>query len=284
MKALTPPLEKQLQELHLITSSLLPGNERLTFLDEEDIWNCLIMQYADPTTDSIVAKKPEHPLRFRIDISASDVCFIVQVPIEYEGKLTTTAPTFAAKGDQITRTEQEKWQDMVEDHLKQIGDSEFPIYELLSLHLLPILHKELESHLRSVDHPTQQTSSQTQSMYHALLTSHHLISPNKRRSLQHWSASLSISGFAKVGYPGVIYASGWRDNVEEFVENVKAMQWLALKVRFVEELSGSEKSDEVDRRWFEFQKVGEVVEEMRRLGREKYIVEMGIGSKKNDLP
>ena len=35
------------------------------------------------------------------------------------------------------------------------------------------------------------------------------------------------------------------------------------------------------RRWIEFEKVGEVVEEMRRLGKESYVVEMGIGSTSN---
>ncbi|KAG1738668.1 uncharacterized protein EDB91DRAFT_1054485, partial [Suillus paluster] len=43
---------------------------------------------------------------------------------------------------------------------------------------------------------------------------------------------LSISGFAKVGYPGIIYTEGAQENVEEFVANVKSMQWLALRVRF----------------------------------------------------
>lgn len=64
--------------------------------------------------------------------------------------------------------------------------------------------------------------------------------------------------------------------MEEFVANVKAMQWLALKVRFVEPIDESVAGQE--RRWSEFQKVGEVVEEMRRIGRKKYIIEMGIGS------
>ena len=88
-----------------------------------------------------------------------------------------------------------------------------------------------------------------------------------------------------MGYPGVIYAEGEGSCIEEFVDNVKAMQWLALKVRFVEpldaEYSTSESISEGDgeaRRWKEFQKVGEVVEEMRKLGREAYVVEMGIGS------
>lgn len=60
-------------------------------------------------------------------------------------------------------------------------------------------------------------------------------------------------------------------HVEEFVNNVKAMQWLALKVRFVEPIPVTTERKE-------FQKVGEVVEEMRSIGREDFVVEMGIGS------
>ncbi|EKM61812.1 uncharacterized protein PHACADRAFT_56794, partial [Phanerochaete carnosa HHB-10118-sp] len=62
--------------------------------------------------------------------------------------------------------------------------------------------------------------------YHALLTSHHLISPTKRRNMQQWSAQLHVSGFAKVGYPSVIYCEGSQDQIEQFIANIKAMQWL----------------------------------------------------------
>ena len=98
--------------------------------------------------------------------------------------------------------------------------------------------------------------------------------------MQGWSSQLSITGFAKVGYPGVIYCEGAKSSVEEFVANVKAMQWLALRVRFVEPLpSVIKRPGQNDRRrWVEFEKVGEVVQEMKRLGRESYVVEMGIGS------
>jgi len=80
-----------------------------------------------------------------------------------------------------------------------------------------------------------------------------------------------------VGYPGIIYAEGEQGNVEEFVANVKAMQWLALRVRFIEpvEVGDNEKPHGY---WAEFQKVGEVLDEMKRIGREKFILEMGIGS------
>lgn len=63
---------------------------------------------------------------------------------------------------------------------------------------------------------------------------------------------------------------------------MKAMQWLALRLRFIEPLSDEllsvQGSDEQRGRWVEFEKVGEVVDEMRRLGRGEYVVEMGIGS------
>ncbi|KAG6812435.1 hypothetical protein H0H92_002901 [Tricholoma furcatifolium] len=276
-------LKYQLAELQLIRSSLL-SEETLTFLDEEELWTRLTAEHdADPATDPTDFEQSAASSRFRIDTEDSGVSFVVEFPKDYDGKLTLAKirTTLAVKGDRITRDEQERWQGIIEQQLREIGDSDFPIYQLLSLYLLPLLHDELENRPPEVETIIKTGKPIDNSPYHALFTSHHLISPNKRRSLQSWSASLSLSGFAKVGYPGVIYAYGQKENVEEFVGNVKAMQWLALKVRFVEELPGTlfPRSSEVkDKNWAEFQKVGEVVEEMRRLGREQYVVEMGIGS------
>ena len=162
----------------------------------------------------------------------------------------------------------------------------YPVYELISTHLLPLLHDESSERdstqsTEAADLPTEASASESSTRYHALLTSHHLISPTKRRNLQQWSAQLNITGFAKVGYPGVIYCEGFQDQVEQFVANIKAMQWLALKVRFIEPVPADNMHVLVAggrRRWVELEKVGEVMEEMRRLGREKYVVEMGIGS------
>lgn len=159
------------------------------------------------------------------------------------------------------------------------------MYQLITLHLLPLLHEECDSHSTQTTENIANAlaSDSNNERYHVLFTSHHLISPQKRRDLQQWSSSLSLTGFAKVGYPGVIYAEGDRVNVEEYVENVKSLQWLALKVRFVEPVPNNKESlmhpvADGQPRWKEFQKVGKVVEEMRRLGREEYVVEMGIGS------
>ena len=112
--------------------------------------------------------------------------------------------------------------------------------------------------------------------YHALLTSHHLVSPIKRRMMQKWSSELNISGFAKVGHPGLIYAEGDKENVDEFVRKVRVMQWLALRVRFIEPIEPSQ--CDPGHRWIEVEKVGEVLGLMRKRGREKHVTSFGIGT------
>ena len=51
------------------------------------------------------------------------------------------------------------------------------------------------------------------------------------------------------------------------------------RVRFVEPLPSGLQLEK-EKGWKEFEKIGEVVDEMRRLGRETFVVEMGIGSTK----
>lgn len=152
----------------------------------------------------------------------------------------------------------------------------------------------------------------SEAVYHVLFTSHHLVSPTKRRNLQKWASELSLHGFAKVGHPGCIYAEGLQADVEEFVAYVKAMQWLALRMRFCEQLDTScyerlagvrlhhathggdgdctlplfnnnttnttTNKNATAPRWVEFERVGDVVDEMRRAGREAFVIEMGFGS------
>jgi hypothetical protein len=105
--------------------------------------------------------------------------------------------------------------------------------------------------------------------------------------MQRWTSELTLTGFAKVGYPGVIYCEGEKESVEDFVAKVKAMQWLALRVRFVEELE--EESDGItdgkdrknEKQWVELEKVGEVVQYMRDIGRESYVLDVGLGAGAN---
>ncbi|KAF9554054.1 hypothetical protein CPC08DRAFT_644792 [Agrocybe pediades] len=275
-------LQQSLDELQLLQCSLLP-DEHLHFLDGSETWDGILANY-DGGNISEGTDLSLGPASFSIRLDGSNIWFDITLPIDQqlEGSLDLKK-CVSVKGEGITRAEQEKWQGIIAEKLEEISDSEYPIYQLVSLHLLPQLREETEKQATVGAEATESHTehpSTAHEIYHVLFSSHHLISPNKRRSLQQWTSSLSLEGFAKVGYPGVIYAQGERQNVEEFVENVKAMQWLALKVRFVEPLPARFNNDTSARlgRWKEFQKVGEVLEEMRRVGREEYVVEMGIGS------
>ena len=48
-----------------------------------------------------------------------------------------------------------------------------------------------------------------------------------------------MEGFAKAEYPGVTHAQGDPERIEDFVQKLKAMPWLALIVRFVEPLKNN---------------------------------------------
>ena len=170
-----------------------------------------------------------------------------------------------------------------------IDNNRYPLYNLVSSTLLPLLHETASEYhvsaLQLQDIPMDRGTC-CEPTFHALFTSHHLISPTKRRNLQKWASDLSLYGFAKLGYPGCIYCEGKRVDVEEFIANVKAMRWLALRLRFVEPLDVhlerladvSSSHHRANIRWIEFEKVGEMVELMREVGRETFATEMRIGT------
>ncbi len=308
-------VQRQLEELHILKCSLV-GGEFLTFIPPNDPdalqWQALLENYPDHSEDS-PNTFPLSQCRFQVRVDGSHILFEVTLPPEYGSPNMTQekwrnnlSSMISIRGDETARSEQEVWQKIITKATFELqGDTEYvqkisnlsrkneisqlqmvlsfaryPAYELICTHLLPRLHEHQRDTPNIVVVPINDNPDET--LYHALITSHHLISPTKRRNLQAWASQFCISGFAKVGYPGVIYCEGSKGDVEEFVGNVKRMQWLALKVRFTEPVpegmpvqaprSGNE------RRWFDYEKVGEVIQEMGRLNREKYVVEMGIGS------
>jgi hypothetical protein len=165
----------------------------------------------------------------------------------------------------------------------------YPLYQLLTIHLLPILAPEAPSPPPSIsrnDNPQSQTSSQP---HHALLTSHHLLSPTKRKNLLSLSSSLSLAGFSKTGHPGIMYAIGDHDDLVEWIKEVKSWQWLALRVRIsaepVECIALNSRGKEDGARggkgrgeWTELEKVGEALEWLRARGREDILTDVGIGA------
>ncbi|KIJ26819.1 hypothetical protein M422DRAFT_785125 [Sphaerobolus stellatus SS14] len=266
---------QQVEELVLLKCSLLP-DEILEFMFSEerdtDAWNRVVE--AQSNNDSSLQSLISTPARFALKVKGRPIWFEVQLPTEYPSCQLELC--IGVRGFNISRGQQDHWQNVVKEKLAEISDSECPIYELFSAHLLSLLHEQTGAveplELKTPSNPVKER------IYHALLTSHHLKSSQKRRLMQQWSSELHLHGFAKVGHPGVMYCWGSKSDVEEFVSKVKDMQWLALRVRFVEELKDIESMPRLRSSWSEVEKVGEVVEEMEKLGRENYVLDLGIGS------
>ncbi|KAH9950977.1 hypothetical protein B0H21DRAFT_818806 [Amylocystis lapponica] len=281
----------QLEELHLLKCSLLPG-ESLVFdphFEDGGLWGDLLEQYSyDPEECLSHAPDSFTPAQFQVRIEHAKMCLEVFLPPSHKsgvasGATTGTDPVVSVKGQDLNRSEQERWQLIVSERLNELRDSDYPVYELLSTHLLPRLHAEFDTPAppsSTLSDQPEPPDAQPGMQYHALLSSHHFVAPSKRRALSQWAGALALYGFAKLGHPGIIYCVGAREAVEEFVRRVRALQWLALRLRFIEPLSSGDTRQE-GARWVEFEKVGEVVQEMRRLGREHFVVEMGIGSAGN---
>lgn len=64
----------------------------------------------------------------------------------------------------------------------------------------------------------------------AMCYMHHLLSSKKRRDIRHWAEELSIRGFVKCGYPGILVVEGLQSDLHEYLARLKALPWAAFQV------------------------------------------------------
>ena len=64
----------------------------------------------------------------------------------------------------------------------------------------------------------------------AMCYMHHLLSSKKRRDIRHWAEELSIRGFVKCGYPGILVVEGLEPDLHEYLARLKALPWAAFQV------------------------------------------------------
>ncbi|KIO19194.1 hypothetical protein M407DRAFT_223533 [Tulasnella calospora MUT 4182] len=291
-------LATQLEEILLIKFSLLPG-ESLVFEDDEKVDNSespsprglnyskilevLSQTGAIPESGLGI---PQTPLTFTV--TAHSISITVTLGETYPE--TPDDWRVSVHGETISRQRQELWDKRLKERMKDLIKAEetsanaIPsniAYQLFSDYALPSISEEASQAEPQVEDLDTSALREPDVLlcvpFHAMLSSHHLISPQKRKSLLKWSQELNLNGFAKVGYPGIIYAEGTKGEVEEFVQRIKQMQWLALRVRYVEPVPDM-KTGSSQQGWKEVTKVGEAIEEMKRKGREKLIVSLGFGA------
>jgi hypothetical protein len=106
-------LTRQLEDLHLLQCSLLPG-EILSFFDDVDPWPNLLEAYPDIHDTPNISEA-----RFQIKLDNASVWFEVELPRLYPD----TVPVVSVKGS-IARDEQERWQAVVKQKIQELEDSE----------------------------------------------------------------------------------------------------------------------------------------------------------------
>lgn len=215
---------------------------------------------------------------------------------------TDGRPRFQIKSDTMNRDqahECDEWVNrVVDEHWDEVEQGGYPIFSLISEHFLPLLQAPLEESSllstwtsaptattvdHSADNSTQNRSGTAYQPAHILFSSHHLLAPSKRKDLHSLSHQLHLVGFAKVGYPGIIFAQGDYDDLQDFAREVKSWQWLALKLRVLEPVlnhpqSGIDSAKPSKGKWEEVHKVGEAVDWLKAIGKQHLLLDIGIGS------
>eukprot|EP01025_Chloroclados_australasicus_P050218 TRINITY_DN5749_c0_g1_i1.p1 TRINITY_DN5749_c0_g1~~TRINITY_DN5749_c0_g1_i1.p1 ORF type:complete len:288 (-),score=39.19 TRINITY_DN5749_c0_g1_i1:313-1176(-) len=73
--------------------------------------------------------------------------------------------------------------------------------------------------------------SQREQISICLIWFHHIRNPNKKKNVQNWANELELGGYCKPGWPGVIIAEGYKQNVDEYIKRLRALSWQAMQVR-----------------------------------------------------
>ena len=98
------------------------SGESLTFISQDaepSQWQELLLSYAE--TSEVPAAEIHNPPRFVVHIQDSSIWFEVELPFSYP----STPPIVLVRGDEISRSEHERWQAIVKGHLSEVSNSEY---------------------------------------------------------------------------------------------------------------------------------------------------------------
>lgn len=107
-------LLKQLEELHIIQCSLLPGEELSLVLppDERQQWENAILSFRESSKAPPSVQPPSSTCRFQIIVANAPARVEIEFPIDYPGG--GFADTYV-RGDELNRSGQEELQRVIKD-------------------------------------------------------------------------------------------------------------------------------------------------------------------------
>ncbi|XP_014209214.1 RWD domain-containing protein 2A [Copidosoma floridanum] len=218
-------LETQIVELEAL-QSVYP--EELSICDHGNL--------AD-INDYIAGKIQEVPQRLEYDIKVSTskgtVELLVNLPLDYPN----VYPEIYCRSSVLDRNEQMQLNRALQSFTQSQEKDEPIIYSLISW-----IQDNAETYLES----SSQNGKNTRTLAHSgsikksidfaryWIYSHHIYSKIKRKHIVDLAKDCNLTGFSFVGRPGIICFEGAFDDCEYCWQQIKAMNWQRILVKFLE--------------------------------------------------
>lgn len=123
----------------------------------------------------------------------------------------------------------------------------FTIFNYADEWLIDVWTNVINSHQKQQQHHSKQNIVNDSNnnniiiiqLCRTLIYSHHIIGKEKRYDMIHLSSELQLSGFLKIGWPGIIIIEGIKESCQEFYNIIRRWQWQYLVVRgeIIEDIS-----------------------------------------------
>lgn len=142
---------------------------------------------------------------------------------------------FEVQCPQLSRPQMEK----LNTELVKLATASVATQEVVGLQLYQQMHdflSEMHADESIDDQPgdkavTQQTVLLPTVLGRRAIYFHHIIASNKRRVVKEWALELQLSGFSKIGWPGVVIVEGAEAYVQEYVRRLQHLRWKQITVR-----------------------------------------------------
>ena len=87
------------------------------------------------------------------------------------------------------------------------------------------------TNVQKLQEDAEPSSCSTQRLGRRLIYSHHLISKVKRADIKDLASHYELTGYMKIGWPGIIVIEGLEENCISFYDDIRGWAWKYLVVR-----------------------------------------------------
>ena len=244
-----------LQEIFL-NGFIIVDIKKLQFI--KTIFNSIVSTPSDFTFASIEKSFLSFQIKVISELSIADdlppciVEIMLNVPVNYimknDEKKESNVNVIALKCEEISSEEKKSIMNQIQEISNNANDEE-TLYVLFQTGIdkcTEMVESARKTKLFIQNEMLQQKieleklyqQSQIPILGRRILFSHHIIADSKRSAVCNWAAELKLSGFSKIGWPGLILVEGDEENCKIYVQSLQRLRWKMLVVRGEQQVKG----------------------------------------------